>query len=69
MKINTGNISEIIDSLPNGKYAGCYSLGALDTPSTYGTFECIVMNDLAATITAINTNNGESYVRVKVSNT
>lgn len=68
MKINSGDITEIIGALPIGKYAGCYSSGASGTPSTYGTFEAIIMNDSAATITAINTGNGEHYINIKTNN-
>lgn len=69
MKITSGNLSDIIGALPAGKYAGYYGSGATGTPSSYGTFEAIVMNNTTATITVINTSNGVSYSRVKTSNT
>lgn len=69
MKITSGNIADIIGALPVGKYAGYYSSGASGTPSSYGTFEAIVMNNTTATITAIDTSNGANYVRVKTSDT
>lgn len=68
MKITSGNIADIIGALPVGKYAGYYSSGVTGTPSSYGTFEAIVMNDSTATITAIDTSNGTNYIRVKTSN-
>lgn len=68
MKITSGNIADIIGALPVGKYAGYYSSGATGTPSSYGTFEAIVMNDSTATITAINTSNGDEFVRIRTSN-
>ena len=68
MKITSGNITDIIGALPAGKYAGYYSSGATGTPSSYGTFEAIVMNDSTATITAINTSNGDEFVRIRTSN-
>lgn len=68
MKITSGNITDIIGALPVGKYAGYYSSGATETPSSYGTFEAIVMNDSTATITAINTSNGDEFVRIRTSN-
>lgn len=68
MKITSGNITDIIGALPVGKYAGYYSSGATGTPSSYGTFEAIVMNDSTATITAINTSNGDEFVRIRTSN-
>lgn len=69
MKITSGNLADIIGALPIGKYAGYYSSGATGTPSSYGTFEAIVMNDSTATITAIDTSNGANYIRIKTSNT
>ena len=68
MKITSGNIADIIGALPVGKYAGYYSSGATGTPSSYGTFEAVVMNNTTATITAIDTSNGANYTRVKTSN-
>lgn len=68
MKITSGNISDVIGALPVGKYAGYYSSGATGTPSSYGTFEAVVMNNTTATITAIDTSNGANYTRVKTSN-
>lgn len=68
MKITSGNIADIIGALPVGKYAGYYSSGATGTPSSYGTFEAIVMNGSTATITAINTSNGDEFVRIRTSN-
>lgn len=69
MKITSGNMTDIIGALPIGKYAGYYSSGATGTPSSYGTFEAIVMNNTTATITAIDTSNGANYIRIKTSNT
>lgn len=69
MKITSGNLADIIGALPVGKYAGYYSSGATGTPSSYGTFEAIIMNDSTATITAIDTSNGANYIRIKTSNT
>lgn len=68
MKITSGNIADIIGALPVGKYAGYYSSGATGTPSSYGTFEAIIMNGSTATITAINTSNGDEFVRIRTSN-
>ena len=69
MKITSGSMTEIIDSLPVGKYSGYYSSGAADTPSNYGTFEAVVMNSSTATITAVDTSSGENYTKIKTSNT
>ena len=68
MKITSGSLKDQIGSLPRGKYAGYYSAGATDTPSSWGTFEANVIDATSATIIVKTSVDKNSYATQKNSN-
>lgn len=65
LKITTGSLKSKMASLSSGKYAGYYSAGATDTPSSWGTFEAIVIDATSASIVAVDTTSGKLYATYK----